>query len=157
MKRFKFTAVMLSLLIIATGSLVICNAMEITAGLSKDPESWCSSTERLDFSNTAGESLSTVKLGNKTFLPLEPVSKVLGLKLEAQKNGEFALSTDEGIIRGKAGSTEVIVNDKKQYLPLPVMKIENRLFVPDQFVKQCLNAAIYYNEKNLELIIKKDK
>lgn len=113
------------------------------------------SAVRIDFSNFAAKGVLPVKLGNKTFVPLEPVSKILGLKLETQKNGEFILNMKKGIIKGKAGSTEVMVNDKKQYLPLPVMKIENQIFVPDQFIKQCLSTGMYYNEKTIELIIQK--
>jgi hypothetical protein len=146
---------MLSLLIFAASSLMIYTTMCKTAGVPKDLTSWSSSALRLDFSNISAEEVFPVKLGNKTFLPLEPVSKALGLKLELQKNGEFVLNTDKGIIKGKAGSTEIMINDKKQYLPLPVMKIENQLFVPDQFIRQCLSTGIYYNEKNSELMILK--
>lgn len=110
---------------------------------------------RLDFSNAATEKVLPVKLGDKTFVPLEPISKKLGLKLVTQKSGEFVLNTGKGEIRGKAGSREIVVNDKKQYLPLPVMKIENQLFVPDQFVKQCMSTGMHYNEKTQELIIQK--
>lgn len=109
----------------------------------------------LDFSNKSAEKVFPVKLGDKTFIPLEPVSKKLGLKLTKQKNGEFILETDSGKIRGKAGSTEVMINDRKQYLPLPVMKIENQLFVPDQFVTKCMTNGMYYNAKTQELIIQK--
>ena len=112
-----------------------------------------SSAVRIDFSNASSEEVLPVKLGNKTFIPLEPISKKLGFKLESHKNGEFVLNTESGKIKGKAGSTEVMVNDKKQYLPLPVMKIENQLFVPDQFVKQCMSSGMYYNEKTRELVI----
>lgn len=112
---------------------------------------------KLDFSNTSSEEVFPVKLGNKTFIPLEPVSKKLGLKLEARKNGEFVLSSDRVEIKGKAGSTEIMIDDKQQYLPLPVMRIENQIFVPDQFVKQYLNTGIYYNEKAKILIIQKNK
>ncbi|HWR62256.1 MAG TPA: copper amine oxidase N-terminal domain-containing protein, partial [Clostridia bacterium] len=108
---------------------------------------------RLDFSSTSAEQVYPVKLGNNTFIPLEPISKKLGLKLEIKKNGEFALTTDKGIIKGKAGSTGISIDDRRQYLPLPVMKIENQLFVPDQFVRQCLNKGIYFDEKTKTLII----
>ncbi|HYF83956.1 MAG TPA: copper amine oxidase N-terminal domain-containing protein [Clostridia bacterium] len=114
-----------------------------------------SNAVRLDFSNTSSEKVLPVKLGNKTFIPLAPISQTLGLKYELQKNGEFALNTDKGKIKGKAGSTEVMIDDKKQYLPLPVMKIENQIFVPDQFFKQCLGAGMYYNEKTRELMMQK--
>jgi hypothetical protein len=114
-----------------------------------------SNAVRHDFSNTSTEKVLPVKLGDKTFVPLYPASQMLGLKLELQKNGEFSLNTDKGKIKGKAGSTEVMVDDKKQYLPLPVMKIENQIFVPDQFFKQCLSTGMYYNEKTRELLIQK--
>ena len=110
---------------------------------------------KLDFSSTSSQEVFPVKLGSKTFIPLEPISKKLGFKLEAKKNGEFVLTADKAIIKGKAGSTEVTVDDRQQYLPLPVMRIENQLFVPDQFVKQCLNTGIYYDEKTKVLIIQK--
>lgn len=155
MKKYKFITAVLSLLIIAASSLMICNAINKPVSAPEDPASRCSSAVWLDFSNAAAEGVLPVKLGNKTFVPLEPVSKMLGLKLEAQKNGEFVLNSDSNKIKGKAGSTEVMVNGKKQYLPLPVMKIENQIFVPDQFVKQCLNNRMYYNEKNGELMIQK--
>jgi len=111
---------------------------------------------KLDFSSTSYEQVYPVKLGSRTFIPLEPISKKLGLKLETKKNGEFALTTDKGIIKGKAGSTEVLMDDRQQYLPLPVMRIENQLFVPDQFVRQCLNKGIYFDEKTKTLIIQKN-
>ncbi len=114
-----------------------------------------SNAVRLDFSNASTEKVFPVKLGDKTFVPLEPVSQKLGLKLVSQQNGEFVLNTDKGKITGKAGSTEIMINDKKQYLPLPVMKIENQIFVPDQFIKQCLNTGMYYNEKTRELVMQK--
>lgn len=110
---------------------------------------------RLDFSSASTEEIFPVKLGSKIFIPLEPVSKKLGLKLEAKKNGEFTLDTGQAVIRGKAGSTGITVDDRQQYLPLPVMRIENQLFVPGQFVKQCLNSGIYYDEKTKVLIIQK--
>ncbi len=114
-----------------------------------------SSAVRRDFSNASTEKVFPVKLGDKTFVPLHPVSQMLGLKLELQKNGEFTLSTNKGKVRGKAGSIEITIDDKKQYLPLPVMKIENQIFVPDQFIKQCLGTGMYYNEKTKELMIQK--
>lgn len=114
-----------------------------------------SNAVRHDFSNASIEKVFPVKLGDKTFVPLYPASQMLGLKLEMQKNGEFVLNTDKGKIKGKAGSTEVMIDDKKQYLPLPVMKIENQIFVPDQFFKQCLGTGMYYNEKTMELMIQK--
>ncbi|MHB1392923.1 MAG: copper amine oxidase N-terminal domain-containing protein [Clostridia bacterium] len=114
-----------------------------------------SNAVRLDFSNASSKEVFPVKLGDKTFVPLEPVSQKLGLKLVSQKNGEFVLSTDKGNIKGKAGSTEIMINDKRQYLPLPVMKIENQIFVPDQFIKQCIGTGMYYNEKTKELMIQK--
>lgn len=110
---------------------------------------------RLDFSNSSTEKVLPVKLGDKTFVPLEPVSRMLGIKLLSKENGEFVLNTDKGKIKGRAGSTEVMINDRKQYLPLPVMKIENQLFVPDQFVTKCMTNGMYYNEKTKELIIQK--
>jgi hypothetical protein len=112
---------------------------------------------KLDFSSTSREGVFPVKLGNNSFIPLEPVSKKLGLKLEAKKNGEFVISTGKGNIKGKAGSTEITVDDKQQYLPFPVMRIENQLFVPDQFVKQYLNTGIYYDEETKVLIIQKNR
>ncbi|HYF74941.1 MAG TPA: copper amine oxidase N-terminal domain-containing protein [Candidatus Nitrosocosmicus sp.] len=113
------------------------------------------SAVRMDFSNASSEKVFPVKLGDKTFVPLEPVSRKLGLKLSVQKNGEFILNTSKGEIKGKAGSTEIMVNDKKQYLPMPVMKIENQIFVPDQFVTKCMTNGMYYNEKTKELVIQK--
>lgn len=114
-----------------------------------------SNAARLDFSNASNEKVFPVKLGNKTFIPLAPISKTLGLKFDLQKNGEFVLNTDNGKIKGRAGSTEIMLDDKKQYLPLPVMKIENQIFVPDQFIKQCLDTGMYYNEKTMQLMIQK--
>lgn len=112
---------------------------------------------RLDFSSGSSETIFPVKLGDKTFIPLEPICRKLGFKLTTQKNGEFSLKTDKSIISGRAGSTEVAVDDKKQYLPLPVMKIENQIFVPDQFVTKCMTNGMYYNSETRELIIQKNR
>jgi len=111
---------------------------------------------KLDFSSTSNEQVYPVRLGGNTFIPLAPVSRKLGLKLELKKNGEFSLTTDNSVVKGKAGSTEVITGDSRKQLPLPVMKIENQLFVPDQFMQQCLNKRIYFDEKTKALIIQKN-
>lgn len=110
---------------------------------------------RLDFSSTSNEQLYPVKLGSNTFIPLAPVSKELGFKLEIKKNGDFSITTDSTVVKGKAGSTNVMIGDSQKQLLLPVMKIENQLFVPDQFIQQCLNKRLYFDEKTKALIIQK--
>lgn len=111
---------------------------------------------KLDFSSTSSEQVFPVKLGSNTFIPLAPVSKKLGFKLEAKKNGDFSITTDNAVVKGKAGSTNVMIGDTQKQLLLPVLKIENQLFVPDQFIQRCLNKRIYFDEKTKALIIQKN-
>ncbi|HYE83207.1 MAG TPA: copper amine oxidase N-terminal domain-containing protein [Clostridia bacterium] len=153
MRKYKAFALWLIIIVISAGSLTGCaskDRQELLNALSSR-----SSAVRLDFSNASAGEILPVRLGDKTFVPLEPVSKIMGLKLEIQKNGEFVLNTKKEKITGKAGSTTILVNDAKHYLTFPVMKIENQIFVPDQFVMRYLSTGVYYDEKTKELLIQR--
>lgn len=128
----------------------------IAPSLSRNLFNMGSRSVRLDFSSTSKEQVFPVKLGSNTFIPLAPVSKKLGFKLETKKNGDFSITTDNAVVKGKAGSANVMIGDTQKQLLLPVMRIENQLFVPDQFIQQCLNKRIYFDEKTKALIIQKE-
>ncbi|MGE5677761.1 MAG: copper amine oxidase N-terminal domain-containing protein [Pseudomonadota bacterium] len=127
----------------------------IAPSFGKNLIGYGSKAVKLDYSSASPDKVYPVKLGAETFVPLEPIRKSLGYKLTEQKSGEFSLKTGKMIIKGKAGSTEVLAGDRKYSLTLPVMRIENQIFVPEQFVKDCLGIGIYYDEQSKTLIIQK--
>lgn len=127
----------------------------IAPSFSKSLLGYGSRTIKLDYSSTSSEKVYPVRLGDETFIPLEPIRKSLGFRLNEQKSGEFSLNTEKTVIKGKAGSTEVMVGDRKHNLSLPIMRIENQIFVPEQFVKDCLGIGIYYDKQSKTLLIQK--
>lgn len=127
----------------------------IAPSFGKNLAGYGSRAVKLDYSSASPEKVYPVKLGNVTFIPLEPIIKSMGFRLTELKSGEFSINTGKTVIKGKAGTREITTGDKKQTLTLPIMRIENQLFVPEQFVKDCLGIGIYYDEQSRTLLIQK--
>lgn len=151
MKEYRFQALWLFIFIAAGLTGCASNSGQELAGALPAR----GSAVRYDFSNSGAGGILPVKLGDKIFVPLEPVSKLLSLELEIHENGDFVLNTGKEKIAGKAGSTEVTIDGSKQHLDLPVMRIENQLFVPGQFIMRYMSTRVHYNEKTRELLIQR--
>lgn len=95
-------------------------------------------------------------IGKHVVLPLDQVCKSLGVTYKKGKNDSYSIAVGKKTIRFTSNSNEITVNNAPAMLSLPVMKIEDRLFVPQDFVESYLDATVAINKKdNTAAIIKK--
>lgn len=107
-------------------------------------------------SSTQKYSIKPITIGKNVILPFDQVCKALGLTYKKGKDGNYSISYGKKTIRFTSNSNEITVNNASAVLSLPVMNIENRLFVPQEFVERYLGGNIILNtEDQTAIVIKK--
>ena len=106
--------------------------------------------------NSTKYNIKPIIIGKYVMLPLEQVCKNLGVTYKKNKDGSFSIIYGNKTIKFTNGSNEITVNKASAFLSLPVMKIENRLLVPKEFIERYLDASIMLNKKdNTASVMKK--
>jgi hypothetical protein len=107
-------------------------------------------------SNAIEYNIKPIILGKHVVLPLEQVCKNLEITYKKNKDGSYNITSGQKTIRFTSNSNEITVNKAHVTLSLPVMNIENRLFVPKEFIERYLAANVMLNNKdNTAAVIKK--
>lgn len=89
-----------------------------------------------------------LSIGEHIIFPIKEVCKNLGVTYKENKEGSYSITNDKNIIRFTNNSYEITVNKAFAVLSFPVIKIKNRLFVPQEFVERYLHASIILNRKD---------
>lgn len=98
--------------------------------------------------NVIKYNIKPIIVGKHVILPLEQVCKNLGVTYKKNKNGSYRINSGKKTIQFTINSNEITINKASATLSLPVMMIENRLFVPQEFVEHYLGASIMLNKKD---------
>ena len=106
-------------------------------------------------SKASQDSIKPIVIGKHVILPLEPVCKSLGITYKKDKDNSYSIVHTKKTIRFTSSSNEITVNNAPASLSLPVMDIDNRLFVPQEFVERYLGAGIVLNESDKTVTILK--
>jgi|GEM_PF-2771657 len=132
---------------------VSAKAVRQQASVRKSP----ASPESIQASSKAKEErIKPIVIGKHVILPLEPVCKSLGITYKKGKDNSYSIVYNKKTIRFTSSSNEITINNAPASLSLPVMDIENRLFVPQEFVERYLSANVVLNESDKTVtIIKK--
>ncbi|MDF2592133.1 MAG: hypothetical protein K0S75_1599 [Clostridia bacterium] len=99
-------------------------------------------------SNAVKYDITPIIIGNHIVLPLEPVCKNLGITYKKNKDGSYSITYGKKTVRFSKGSNKITVNKASATLSLPVSIIENRLFVPQEFVERYLGGRIILNRND---------
>lgn len=94
-----------------------------------------------------------------TMVPVRFVSEELGYKITSDKNGQEVKVTIEG--SGKSviflsGSSEAVVNGKKQSFGTKAVFREGRVYIPLRFVSELFGLRVQWDKNNFGAIISND-
>lgn len=100
--------------------------------------------------------LKPIVIGKHVILPLEQVCKTLGVQYKKVAKDSYSLTFGKRTVNFTSNSNEITINKAPATLSLPIMKIENRLFVPECFVERYLDASVVQSERgNTAALIRK--
>ncbi len=98
--------------------------------------------------NAIKYNIKPIIIGKHVILPLEDVCKNLRIAYKKNKDDTYSIIYDKRNICFSSNSNKITVNKASAVLNLPVMSIENRLLVPQEFVERYLDVSIILNKKD---------
>lgn len=106
--------------------------------------------------NSTKYSIKTIKVGKHIILPLDKICKNLGITYRKIYNDTYSIKLGKKTIRFTNCSNEIEINNATAVLSLPIMNIENQLYVPSDFIERYLNANVVIKKSDSKAaIIKK--